>query len=293
MLSCVPNQYPPRKIPVHLAYLDDSQQAGSLAMFGAVVIPHGEFGFAERMHSIAVEQLFRSDEIEEKFQEFHAFELFKGEGAFRGIDKTKRHEAIRVLLSTMQYYRLPFIYAAIDEKKLAKSAAAQGLFETADPLIPAFKLCALGVEIWAQNHHSQDCAGRIRIDYRDQYLFVIDETNDQALKKRLRNSYRLLRAARPYIGIVQNRLWHCHDAMYFGDSRDSVGIQLADLCTYFTQRRLLKRDVSAKDEADEFFEMFAPYAICAKPEPEWSEYRDLLLAHDSSPYNSRHYGHDT
>ena len=62
---------------MHLAYLDDSQQQGSVAIFGAVLIPHGNFGWAERMHSIAIEQLFTADEIEEKFQEFHAYELFR------------------------------------------------------------------------------------------------------------------------------------------------------------------------------------------------------------------------
>ncbi|MFZ1009750.1 MAG: hypothetical protein WAN65_23125, partial [Candidatus Sulfotelmatobacter sp.] len=204
-----------RKIFMHLAYLDDSQQQGSLAMFGAIVIPHGEFGWAERMHSIAVEQLFPADEVEEKFQEFHAYELFKGEGAFKGIAKAKRFDAITVLLMALRHYRLPFIYAAINEKKLAKSALPQGLFETAHPLIPAFKLCLLGIEKWAQSQHDH-LAGSVRIDYSDQYLLIVDETKDQELKKRLRNSYRLLRAARPYVVKAPNRLWHAHDAMYFG-----------------------------------------------------------------------------
>lgn len=249
-------------------------------MFGAVVIPHGEFGWAERMHSIAVEQLFPNDEIEEKFQEFHAYELFKGEGAFKGIDKSKRFDAITVLLMAMRHYQLPFIYAAVDEKKLAKSALSQGPFETAPPLIPAFKLCLLGIENWALNRHPQNISGVKSIDYSDQYLLIVDETRDAELKKRLRNSYRLLRAARPYSGKAPNRLWHAHDAMYFGDSRDSVGIQLADLCTYFMQRRLTKRDLDVQDEGDEFFRMFSAQAVCAKPEPEWSQYRELLVSHE-------------
>jgi hypothetical protein len=175
-------------------------------MFGAVVIPHGEFGYAEQMHSVAIQQLFRPDEIAERFLEFHAWDLFKGEGAFKGIEKEKRYDAIRILLSAMRNYNLPFIYAAIDENNLAKSALAQGLFETADALVPAFKLCALGIESWACGHHVQPVPGGTLIDYKDQYLFIIDETTDQQLKKRLRNSYRLLRAARPYIGGAKNRL---------------------------------------------------------------------------------------
>jgi len=265
---------------VHLAYLDDSQrQDPSISMFGAVVMPHGSFGWAERMHSIAIEQLFPTDEIEERFQEFHAHELFRGEGAFKGVEEARRFDAITVLLMVMRDHQLPFIYGAIDERKLAKSPMGQSLFETARPLIPAFKLCALGVEMWAQTNHAPFHPGAMSIDYNDQYLFIVDETKDHELKKQLRNSYRLLRAPRPYIGQVSNRLWHAHDAMYFGDSRDSVGIQLADLCTYFMQRQLSKKDPASPDASDGFYEMFVRQAICAKPEPEWSQYGELFLSH--------------
>lgn len=267
---------------MHLAYLDDSQDQtqSSLAMFGAVIIPTGEFGWAERLHSIAAEQLFSPDEIEEKFQEFHGRDLFKGEGPFQGMGEQKRFDAIAVLLMALRHHRLPFIYSAIDVRKLAKSTLARGLFETAHPLVPAFKLCLLGIENWAQSQHDH-FPGSIRVDYSDQYLLIVDETKDAELKKRLRNSYRLLRAARPYVLKSPNRLWHAHDAMFFGDSRDSVGIQLADLCTYFMQRQLMKQNVNVKDESDQFYRMFSDQVICAKPEPEWSEHRELLLAHDS------------
>lgn len=268
---------------MHLAYLDDSQQAGSLAMFGAVVIPHGNFGYAEQLHSAAIQQLFPPEEIEEKFKEFHAWELFKGEGAFKGIEQEKRYMAIRLLLEAMRLNAMPFIYAAVDTRKLANSHMAQGLFEVANPLIAAFKLCALGVEAWAQTHHNQPLPAGMLIDYKDQYLFIVDDTADMAIKKSLKNSYRMLRAIRPYIGnFHKNRLWHCHDAMYFGDSTESVGIQLADLCTYFMQRYLMKRDPASRDDGDEFFEMFSPLAICAKPEPEWLQYHEFLMAHDGA-----------
>jgi hypothetical protein len=130
------------------------------------------------------------------------------------------------------------------------------------------------------NRHPQNDPEAIKVDYKDQYLLIVDETNDQEIKKGMRNSYRILRATRPYLsGAAKNRLWHAHDAMYFGDSRDSVGIQLADLCAYFMQRRLLKRNPNASDKADEFYEMFSSQTICAKPEPEWNQYGDLFCDH--------------
>ena len=69
--------------------------------------------------------------------------------------------------------------------------------------------------------------------------------------------------------------------MYFGDSKDSVGIQLADLCTYLMQRHLLKTNPNAKDASDDFYKMFSAQVICAKPEPEWSQYHELLVSHES------------
>ena len=266
---------------MHLAYLDESTTSGQIAIFGAVVVPSGAWGWAERLHGIAIEQLFDVNEIEEKFKEFHAYELFNGEGAFKGIDERKRFSAIQVLLMSLRHYNLPFIYGAVDEQKLANSSFAKGLFGTARPVTAAFRLCALGVEDWARNQHSQLDQG-VALDYKDNYLLIVDSTTDQELKKQLQTSYKLLRAKHPYSTPKphDNRLWHSHDEMYFGDSVSCLGIQLADLCTYFMQRHLLKRDKTHTDKADEFFNLIRPHAVCAKPQPEWSEYREFLVSHD-------------
>ncbi len=264
---------------MHLAYFDESTTSGQIAIFGAVVVPSGAWGWTERLHGIAIEQLFDVNEIEEKFKEFHAWELFNGEGAFKGIEERKRFSAIQVLL--IGHYRLPFIYGAIDEKKLANSSFAKSLFGTARPVTAAFRLCALGVEDWARKQHQQPDQG-VALDYKDNYLLIVDSTTDQELKKQLQASYKLLRGKHPYSTPQphDNRLWHSHDEMYFGDSVSCLGIQPADLCTHFMQRHLLKRDKTQKDKADEFFNLIRPHAICAKPEPEWSQHGEFLPSHD-------------
>lgn len=268
---------------MHLAYLDESITPSQIAIFGAVVVPSGSWGWTERLHGIAIEQLFALNEIEEKFKEFHAVELFNGEGAFKGIDELKRFSAIQVLLMSLRHYNLPFIYGAVDEKKLANSSHARGLFGTARPLSAAFRLCALGVEDWARKRHTQLDQG-VAVDYADNYLLIADSTTDADLKRQLQTSYKILRAKHPYSTMKphDNRLWHSHDEMYFGDSVSCLGIQLADLCTYFMQRHLAKRDKTHLDKADEFFNLIKPYAICAKPEPEWSEFREFLVCHDEN-----------
>ncbi|MGD0511294.1 MAG: DUF3800 domain-containing protein, partial [Candidatus Micrarchaeaceae archaeon] len=206
----------------------------------------------------------------------HACELFRGEGAFKGIDRAKRHDAIKVMLSTMYHHELPFIYAAIDEKKYSKSTVAQGLFATPEPIIPAFRQCLLGIENWAMTRHPHIVPDVRSVDYNDEYMLIMDDTNDQSLKKRLRDSYRLLRTSRPYLLKSPHHLWHAHDAMYFCDSKDSIGIQLADLCTYFMQRQVAKKSPDSRDESDEFFQMFADRVICVEPK---SEYREFFRFH--------------
>jgi hypothetical protein len=255
---------------VHLAYLDDAgtDEHSPIAMFGAVIIYPDKFGYVENLHSAAIQQIVPLDRAAD-FKEFHAAELYYGEGVFKDIEKSKRFLAIQVLLESMRSEKLPYIYAAVDRKKLRKSPLG-----SATPLDVAFRLCLLGVEDWARGMHTH-APGIIRIDWKDLCLFVVDDTEDKALKSQLRNSYRELRSAHPFVPPHESRLWHAHDAVYFGDSRDSVGIQMADLCNYFMWRHLLK-----KEGGEDFYEMFAKQARCAKPEPEWTTYRDLLWTHD-------------
>jgi len=58
-------------------------------------------------------------------------------------------------------------------------------------------------------------------------------------------------------------LLNIHDGMYFGDSKESVGIQLADLCSYFIAKHL------EKDAAgDGFYLKIKDYITDSKVEPE-------------------------
>ncbi len=257
---------------MHLAFLDETGTDGHspIVMFGAVVITPGAFGWVERLHSTAIQQVFPLEEIENKFKEFHASELYRGSGPFEGIEEKKRFDAIRLLLMAMERQKLPYIYAAVDRKEFARNPAG-----AARALDFAFRICALGVEEWARNQHPQR-PGAIQIDYNDQYLLVLDDTTNAEVKKQLRTSYRLLRASRPYTSPKDNRLWHAHDEMYFGDSRDSIGIQMADVCNYFMLQHLLKRE-----GCREFYEMFEQQAICARPEPEWTNFGGVLVAHNA------------
>jgi len=55
---------------VHLAFLDETGTDGHspIVMFGAVVITPGAFGWVERLHSTAIQQVFPLEEIETQIQ---------------------------------------------------------------------------------------------------------------------------------------------------------------------------------------------------------------------------------
>jgi hypothetical protein len=74
--------------------------------------------------------------------------------------------------------------------------------------------------------------------------------------------FRTLRGATTTSPGPGNELLHFHDDMYFGDSRYSIGIQLADLCAYF-----LARHLEGDLEIQGFYEMVSPHIVFSQVHP--------------------------
>jgi Protein of unknown function (DUF3800) len=58
-----------------------------------------------------------------------------------------------------------------------------------------------------------------------------------------------------------------HDDMYFGDSKYSIGIQLADLCAFFIAKHLEK-----KPEAEGFYGLISSQIVFSKAHPTENEF---------------------
>lgn len=242
---------------MHIAYLDDSrdEKGADLAVIGALLIPDSHFHVTEAFVGLAVEQLIPEDKLE-KFEEFHAAELHGGHGVFEGIEDGHRYEVIRNLLNVVAVHEFPFVYSAVSRKALSSTA-----FGSSEAIDIAFRMCARAVEEHMRDRETDGLC-----------LFIFDDTTDVNLKRRLRATFAALRKRVRPPNWNDNTLCHSHDDMYFGDSKYSIGIQLADLCTYF-----VSRNIKHRSDPENFFEVFRKVSICAKVEPEWSQSPGIFL----------------
>ncbi len=261
---------------MHLVYMDDSgtDDENPIAVYGGLVIPDDGFQMVEAIHNAHVNALIPEERLG-AFEEFHAFDLYNGRGAFEGIDKEKRLHAISTMLSAVASAKWLFIYAAVEKSRLQEIP----ILASANPGAIAFQQCVCGVEHWVRSLEQGDTGSGFNLSFRNTCLFIVDDTKDAALKKQLRVTYRSLRRKRPYQDLLRgkltSRLLHAHDDLYFGDSRDSVGIQMAYLCSYFTCRRL-----KGIPDSDGFYALFESCVRCAKAEPEWTNYRQIFRCYD-------------
>lgn len=245
---------------MHLAYLDDSDTKAKKIkwqVMTGVLIDANNFKFAEIAVS-TVRELLKLNEKLEKFDEFHACELYGGYGAFQGIDQTRRFEAIERLLGVLSLAEASVVYGAVDLERIRHEVVG-----SADPQDVCFRICVKGIDDWtSQKLQDQITPGLPKDELiekmaelwiKELVLVIADECSDKKLRDILQRSYRSLRPRRKE---GESKIYHLHDDMYFGDSRYSVGIQLADLCSYFIARNL-ERDA----EILGFYELIRPYIV--------------------------------
>jgi hypothetical protein len=239
---------------VYLAYLDDSDTRNKemeWQVVSAILIPADSFFVAEFVSAITIEDLMDA-ERREKFEEFHACELYGGYGVFEGIDQSRRFAAIANLLNSLHTCAAKVGYGAVNLVTLRKSP-----FGSAHPQDVAFRRCVLGVGNWLTERVFEELGGE-RSGNEYTALFIMDEAahGDKTTQVTLQRSFRSLRAKFRIEGLSATQLPFVHDDMYFGDSKYSVGIQIADLCSYFIAKHL-----AGDVESEGFYKMVEPHII--------------------------------
>ena len=218
---------------VHLAYLEDTgtrDKKSPFQVMAAVIVKDRDFHLLEvRTGAIAAREVVPPERWN-KFEEFHAWELYGGYGVFDGVHQDIRFNAIRLLLEGIKHVKASIVYGAVNNKLFN-----QKLYSSADPQDVCFKICMEGIE-----------AVIAKIEPPELVLLIADDTGNKQIKRAFRQSFRNYRPHLTQPIFPVGSLWHLHDDMYFGDSKESVGIQTADLCAYFIGKHLKGTDPAAE-----------------------------------------------
>lgn len=237
-----------------LSYLDDTARAikkvPTYQILSTVLIHESLFEHLETYVGLVVRDSIPKEK-QEAFKEFHACELYGGYGIFEGIEQDKRFEAVTSLLKPFAKFNIPVLYGAVDLKRLRQQPYA-----SASPIDIAFRRCLTGISEFMLKQETPAPGPVPKI------ALLIADDGDPKVKAALRTSFRQLRGFfRP--PNFDAGLPHIHDDMYFGSSQDSIGLQLADLCSYFVGKHL------ENDQAAEgFYEMFKDQIVYSRLDPE-------------------------
>jgi len=223
---------------VYLAYTDDSgtRDRAAFQVVSSLIVKDTQIRYLEALAGVLAYDLLPEDR-REQFEEFHAWALYEGCEIFDGINQTNRFDAIKILLQTIESEKIPIVYGAVD-----KAALSRSLYATADPIDVCFQVCMQGVEQWIAQSDNQALG-----------LLIIDDfEGNKDIKKTCRQAFRKFRKRLRSIIVPVGEAWHLHDDMYFGSSVDSVGIQMADLCSFFIRKHHDGND----PVAETFYQMF-------------------------------------
>lgn len=242
---------------MYLAYIDDSDTRSKQQkwqVLGAVLIHESSLLMLELIAANVIENLMPAERLDE-FSEFHACELYGGYGVFEGIDQAKRLEAIGTMLRALGGQRAKVVFGAVDLEHLRKQPYASAI-----PLDIAFRICIDGIDSFFLGNIEQVRKGKDPDG--DSHAILIADLCDKAIKSTLQKSFRSLKERFKLTGEGLSKLGSVHDDLYFGDSRYSLGIQMADLCSYFIARHL-----AGDAEIEHYYKLIEPLIVSARHDP--------------------------
>lgn len=240
---------------MYLVYCDDSRDGKKKQLMTAIIVKDSSFRVVEGYMGYIIESHV-PEEKREDF-EFHASELFNGQPPFENIDTATAIDIFVKCCTISTEEKIPIIYSCVDLQKLSS-----GNFGSASPLDVAFRLCLPEIERWFKENAPSELG-----------VVICDDCTDKKLKDNLQNSFRLKRrkiktsveeSEGKIVKLEEDRgeLPHLHDAMYFGSSGHSKGIQLADIYGY-----IIKRHISQNAELEFLYKHLEPLMFARKHEP--------------------------
>ncbi len=216
---------------VHIIYIDDSRQdVKSMKRFqviaGVIVDDHFFDVIESHLGYVLYEQVLPL--VTGDFEELHATDLLAGNKPFENIKRAQAMAILSDAVEMVESLSLPLVYGAVDLEKLWGTN-----FATANEVDIAFRICVKLIEEWFKSTQKPEAFSP------DAHLgLLISDDSQKAVKNSMQNAFRLLRKRVVSSPPVRGTLEHLHDDMYFGDSKFSKGIQLADICALLIGRHL-------------------------------------------------------
>jgi uncharacterized protein DUF3800 len=161
--------------------------------------------------------------------EFHACDLFAGntKGFQRNArDKEIRFEILKSFLTIVRDFKLPIIYTVHDKERLP----IRDWQEMTVHRELGRQLCAGYVESWLVK----------KTRGRDVAMLISDVVHsDNKREEKLIKRYLLRNRKWPMFATMGPVLEHVVDTIHFADSRESIGLQIADACAFFIKRHYM------------------------------------------------------
>jgi hypothetical protein len=224
---------PKEPIFMYIGFIDDSGSTGSnltdpdskYQVIGGPIIEDRRYLGIEAVLLSGAQDVFGEQEEEdwEKF-EFKACDLFHCHPPFDKLGPEKCLKLMQESLEWMRGLKIPIIYGAVDKVRLNNQ-----VYKSAKPADMAFRLYLDSIGRWfEQKFVEQEPAKGI---------LICDDSRKSGIRHTIELVFRELRKKpqnRMSFGLTQ----YLFDDMYFGDSKNSTGIQMADLCVFAIARNL-------------------------------------------------------
>ncbi|MBV8775427.1 MAG: DUF3800 domain-containing protein [Deltaproteobacteria bacterium] len=239
---------------VRCIYLDDAgfgdEKHEPIAVVAAVLVnADTQWKPIERDIDSIIER-FVPEDSREGF-EFHAKELFSSSKRTRSWGQPLRHAVLEEFVKLFDKYKLPILPGAANRSEVRKMAAisvsrgrlkGQNLLDLMS-LNFAFLACSSVVNLWLKMFANRE----VGICFADK----LNTDRVEWLKANLnffrRNSLN---------GDPESRWDRLVDTVYWAESHESMGLQLADSAAFFYKRHLME-----KADSEHFYSIIEPYVF--------------------------------
>jgi len=244
---------------MYLAYVDDSGSTGHqlddqqarFQVLGGPIIHDSDYTTLELMLSYELETVVPEDQWESF--EFHTYDLFNANNQFSALGADNCRNLLKAVLTEIRANNMCVVFGAVDKVELKTQ-----LYSSADPADMAFRLYLKSLALCLEDKFKEKVraeTGKSELSPDDLVtrmaeccIMIVDDSNKR-VRRVIENAFRENRKRVRVFKDEAGPLWpYLMDDLYFGDSKYSLGIQLADVCAYFVARYLAK-----KPDAEEFY----------------------------------------